>query len=129
MKKLLLACAFLVGISAVSFAQGGGRQQQTPDQQVDRLKTQVTGITDDQAAKIKAIYTAQAASRDSLTKASGDDRAGMREKLMPIRAAYNAKIKAVLTADQQAAFDKIPARGGRGGGGGGNGGGGGGGNR
>ena len=116
-------CSFVVGISAVSFAQGGGRQPQTPDQMVDRLKTQVTGITDDQAAKIKVIYTAQAKSQDSLRAASGDDRQGMREKLMPIRTANNAKIRAILTADQQAAFDKIPAGRGRGGNGGGGGGG------
>lgn len=116
MKKLLLVCAFVVGASAVSFAQGGGRAQQTPAQQLDRLKAAVTGITDDQAAKITAVYTSSAKSMDSLRTA---DPTGMREKMAPMRAASNAKIRAVLTPDQAKQFDALPARGGRGGGGGG----------
>jgi hypothetical protein len=120
MKKLLLVCAFVIGVSAVSFAQG--RQQQTPAQQLDRLKTAVTGITDDQATKITAIYTTSAKSMDSLRTAANGDRDAMREKMMPMRAATNAKIKAVLTADQAKQFDAMPQRG-RGGNGGGGGGG------
>ena len=111
MKKLFFACFFVIGVSAVTFAQGGpgggGRPPQTPEAQLERLKTQVTGITADQETKIKAIYAAQTVRTDSLTKALGDgaDRAVMREKRAPITAATNAKIKAILTADQQKAFD------------------------
>ena len=110
MKKLLLVCLLAVGASAMSFAQGGpgggGRPQQTPEQQLERLKTQITGITDAQSAKLKTIYEAQAKSTDSLSKALGDDRTAMREKRAPITAATNAKIKAVLTADQATAWQK-----------------------
>lgn len=99
-------CAFVLGVSAVSFAQGG--QRRTPAEQVDRLKTQLTGITDDQSKKLLVIYEAQAKSMDSLRTAvgQGGDRAAMMQKRAPITAAYNAKIKAVLTPEQATAFQK-----------------------
>ncbi len=55
MKKLLLVCALVIGVSAVSLAQGGGRR--TPKEQTDQLKEKVAGVTDDQAAKITMIFT------------------------------------------------------------------------
>jgi protein CpxP len=112
MKKLLFVCAFVCGISAVSFAQGGGGRAQTPDAMLDRLKTRamITGITDDQATKIKAIYAVQIKSRDSLTAAMGGagnvDYRAMMPKMQPITDATNAKITAVLTPDQAATFKK-----------------------
>ncbi len=118
MKKLFFACFFVIGVSAVSFAQGG-RPQQTPEQQLERLKTQITGITADQETKLKAVYAAAAVRQDSLIKALGDDRSAMREKMAPLRTAQTAKIKAILTADQQKAYDARPQGGfgGQGGGG------------
>ena len=62
MKKILLVGAFVIGISAFGFAQGF--QQRTPAEQVDQLKTQVTGITDAQATKLKVVYEASTKSRD-----------------------------------------------------------------
>ncbi len=120
MKKLLLLCCILLGITAVSRAQGGGgRPQMSPADQAARLKTSLA-LTDDQTAKITAIYTAQAKSMDSL-RTAGADRAAMQ----PLRAATTAKVKAVLTPDQAAEFDKQQAamrqRGGGGGGAGGGG--------
>jgi protein CpxP len=115
MKKLLLACAFVMGISAISFAQGGQRAPSTPEQRVDRLKLAVTGITDDQATKLKAVYAVQMKSTDSLKTASGitpgvmPDRDAMMafsEKLRPINAAANAKVNAILTSEQAAALKK-----------------------
>jgi protein CpxP len=114
MKKLILMTCLALGISAASFAQGGGRTPQTPDQQLANLKTQVGDLklTADQETKVMAIYKAAAASTDSLTKAGGDMRTGRQ----PIMMAQTTKLKAVLTPEQ---FAKIPPRGGRGGGGGG----------
>ena len=121
MKKLFFACLFVVGASAMSFAQGGpgGGQRGggTPEQQLERLKTQITGITDAQSTKLLAIYAASAKRTDSLRTALGDDRAAYREKSQPITAARSAQIKAVLTADQQKAFDAMPQGRGPGGGG------------
>jgi protein CpxP len=131
MKKLFLICVAVIGISGISRAQGGGggRQQRSPADQAAALKTSLS-LTDDQVTKVTAIYTAQAASRDSVMKASNGDRAGMRTAMMPIQAATTAKIKAILTPDQATEFDKQQAAmRQRGGGGGGNGGGGGGGGK
>jgi len=123
MKKLLLVCCIVVGVSTLSRAQGGGgggRTPQTPEQQTDRLNTAVT-LTDAQKTKVLAIYKMQAASNDSLAKAVTDPQA-MRAARQPIQARYTAAIKALLTPDQVA---KMPAGRGGGGGGGGMGGGGG----
>ena len=110
MKKLLLVCLLAVGASTMSFAQGP--PQRTPAEQLERLKTQITGITDAQGTKILAIYAAQTKSRDSIMAAGGDFSA-----MAPLRTKANASIKAVLTADQQKAFDALPQGRGPGGGG------------
>jgi len=120
MKKLLLICCILIGISTISRAQGGGgRTAQTAEQQVERLKAPL-GLTDEQTVKIRAIYVAQTASRDSLERAGGD-----RSAMRPLMMSVTAKIKAVLTPEQADKFDKLgvgggarPYQGGAGGGGG-----------
>jgi protein CpxP len=109
MKKVLLVGAFILGVSAASFAQGGGRMGGSPDQQVERLKTQITGLTDAQSAKLLVVYQAQAKSRDSLMTALGDDRSAMREKMAPMQAAVTAKLKSILTPEQFTAYEKQQA--------------------
>lgn len=109
MKKLLMVCCFLVSIVSLSRAQGGGgRMQRNPADQAKQLQTAL-GLNDDQTAKITAIYTAQAAKRDSVMKAANGDRAAMRQAMMPMMMATNDKIKAVLTDDQKKAFEKLQA--------------------
>jgi len=108
MKKLLLVALLAIGVSAVSYAQGGF-QRPTPEAQVTTLKTQVTGITDAQAAKILSIYTAQGKKRDSLMAAANGDFQSVGPAMQAMRTETPAKIKAVLTADQQKQFDAIPA--------------------
>lgn len=114
MKKLLLVALLALGTSAMSFAQGP--PQRTPAEQLERLKTQITGITDAQATKITAIYAAQTKTRDSLMAAANGDFATVGPKMQELRTSANAKIKAVLTAEQQKAFDALPQRGPGGGG-------------
>ncbi len=105
MKKFLLICCFLVGITAVSRAQGGG-QRRTPEEQAKQLQTQLK-LTDDQTTKITAIFQAQATKRDSIRTAANGDRQAMMQGMMPIMQDTNNKIKAVLTPDQATAYDKI----------------------
>lgn len=99
MKKMMMICLFLLGISAVSFAQG--RQRMSPEERVKAMKESLK-LTDDQAAKITAIYNAQMKSMDSLRNAGGD----MRSQMRPMMQATNEKVKAILTADQAAAWQK-----------------------
>ncbi len=110
MKKVLLVALLAIGVSAASYAQGGpgggGPFGGTPEQQLERFKTQITGITADQEAKLKVIYAAQAKSMDSLRTAIGDDFQSMFPKMQPIQNKYNAQIKAVLNAEQAKVYQK-----------------------
>ena len=109
MKKLLLVCAFVIGVSAVSFAQGGGRGGfgGTPAQQIDRLKGQVSNLSDDQVAKLTVIYTAQSKTMDSIRTAANGDFSSVRPAIMKMQATTDTKIKAILTPDQNTAYQKV----------------------
>lgn len=100
MKKMMMICLFLLGITAVSHAQG--RRMSTEDR-VKQLKTDLK-LTDDQVAKATVIYDAQTKSIDSLRSAGGD-----RSAFRPIMQATNDKVKAILTPEQAATFDKMMA--------------------
>jgi periplasmic protein CpxP/Spy len=101
MKKIFLVAAFVLGISAVSFAQG----MPSPQEQLDRFKTQVTGITDAQSAKLLVIYQAQAKSMDSLFQSGGEPQT-MFPTMQKMMATNDAKIKTVLTPEQATAYQK-----------------------
>ena len=108
MKKLLLVCAFVVGVSAASFAQngGGGGRRQNPEQMTARLKDSLS-LNADQVTKATAIFTAQVKSQDSLRTANaGGDRAAMRPAQTALRKATTDKIMAILTADQATLYKK-----------------------
>jgi protein CpxP len=100
MRKFLLVCCLFLGITAVSRAQGGG-QRMSPADRAKQLQTQLK-LTDDQTAKVTAIYTAQTTKIDSVRNAGGD-----RTAFRPIMEATNTQIKAILTPDQAAAFQKM----------------------
>lgn len=104
----MLVCCFVIGAVAMSFAQGGGGMRMKPEDQAKRLQTQLK-LNDDQTTKITAIYTAQAAKIDSLMKAANGDFSSLRTTMGPMREATNAKIKALLTDEQKAEFDKQQA--------------------
>ena len=122
MKKFLLMCCILLGISAVSRAQGGGMRM-SPEERAKQLQTQLS-LNDDQTAKVTAIYKTQAAKMDSIRTAANGDRDAMRAAMTPLRQATTTQIMAILTPDQQTAYKKIQdemrARMQQGGGGGGN---------
>ncbi|MDB4927276.1 hypothetical protein [Mucilaginibacter sp.] len=105
MKKLLLVCAFVLGVSAVSLAQG--RQRMTPEQQLASVKTMIAPLTltDDQATKLTAVYTANTKSTDSLRTAVPDRDARMPAQTA-LRTALTAKVNAILTPEQAAALKK-----------------------
>lgn len=106
MKKILMMCCFVLGISAASFAQG--RMQRTPEEQAKNLQTEYK-LTDDQTAKVLAVYTTQAKTRDSIRTAANGDRQAMMQAMRPVMEATNAKLKAILTPEQYAAFEKANA--------------------
>ena len=105
MKKFLLMCCFLLGITAVSRAQGGG-QRMSPEDRAKQMQTQLK-LTDDQTAKVTAILKVQATKMDSVRTAANGDRQAMRSAMMPLMKDTNDKIKAILTPEQATAYDKI----------------------
>ena len=105
MKKFLLMCCFLIGITAVCRAQGGGMRR-SPEDRAKDLQTQLK-LTDDQTTKITAIYKVQATKMDSVRTAANGDRQAMRSAMMPLMKDSNDKIKAILTPEQATAYDKI----------------------
>lgn len=103
MKKILLMCCFLIGISAVSHAQGGGMRK-SPEDRAKDLQTQLK-LNDDQTTKITAIYKEQSTKMDSVRTAANGDRSAMRQAMAPMMKATNDKVKAVLTPEQATAYD------------------------
>lgn len=101
MKKLLLIGAFILGVSAVSFAQG----PPSPEERVAALKTSLA-LNDAQVAKAKVIYDAQGKTMDSLMSGANGDFQSAMPKFVKMMEATNAKIKAILTPEQQPAFQK-----------------------
>jgi protein CpxP len=101
MRKILLTCCLLLGIAAVSRAQGGMRM--SPDDRAKAMQTQYK-LTDDQTAKIVVILKNMAAKRDSLRNAGAD-----RSAMMPLMQTMAMQIKAILTADQWTAYQKAEA--------------------
>ncbi|HVW15524.1 MAG TPA: hypothetical protein VHB54_16950 [Mucilaginibacter sp.] len=100
MKKFLLICCVLLGLTAVSRAQGGGMRR-SPEDRAKQLQTQLK-LTDDQTAKVTVIYRALSAKVDSIRNAGGDF-----SSMRPLMQATNDKIKAILTSDQAAEYDKM----------------------
>lgn len=98
---------FVAGITSLSKAQGGG-QRRSPEEQAKNLQTQLK-LTDDQTAKITSIMKMQVTQRDSLMTASNGDRQAAMQAMRPMMQANTAKIKAILTADQASAYDKMQA--------------------
>lgn len=101
MKKIFLVAAFVLGISAMGFAQG----PPSPEERLAGLKTSLS-LNDAQTAKVKVIVDAQSKSMDSLFSAGNGDFPAMMPKLVKIMEANNGKIKATLTPEQAAIFQK-----------------------
>jgi len=103
MKKIFLVAAFVLGISAMGFAQG----PPSPEERVAQLKTSLS-LTDAQVAKAKVIYEAQGKTMDSLMNVgqNGGDMQSMFPKFTKMMETTNTKIKAILTPEQAPIFQK-----------------------
>jgi protein CpxP len=110
MKKLLVICGLL--FSVVTFAQaqdgqgkgqGGGRRMGNPEERT-KLLAEKLNLSDDQKAKVTAIYVEQGAKMKKLRDSLGDDRQAWRGVMMKSNEAGEAKIEALLNDDQKKAF-------------------------
>lgn len=128
--KLTTSLLVLLSTCALSFAEdakpAGGRRpggrQMDASARADRMKTEL-GLTDDQAAKVKAVYEKnQAKNADELKKLREDTTTPREEKAKKYRelfASTEEEIKAILTPEQQTKLKEVQekrrAQGGRGG--------------
>ncbi|MGA0920783.1 MAG: Spy/CpxP family protein refolding chaperone [Gemmatimonadaceae bacterium] len=114
-----LMVAVLVMVASMAQAQGGppggmgggmgggrpgGMGQGGMARQNEMLYKGIT-LTDTQKAKIDSIQAAGRATMQGMMQ-SGADMATMRDQMMAMRQAQNTAIRNVLTAEQQAQFDK-----------------------
>lgn len=110
MKKIsLLLTALFFAVLFVN-AQPGG-QQSTPEERAKRQVEQLTtalSLNKDQAAKVEAISLKYGKQQGELFQSMGQggDREAMREKMTAIREAQTKEIKAILTPEQSAKYDK-----------------------
>ena len=112
-----LAAALCVGITSVAAAQGTEPPQQGQGQGEMRRGGGMGGmllkdinLTDAQKAQVKAIREKYAPQQLALRKAvqatGGPPDEATRAKIADLQSKQAAEIRAVLTADQQATFDK-----------------------
>ena len=100
----MMICALVFSVVTYANAQQGGgtpaeRAQKMADRLADKLK-----LSDDQKAKVATIYVDQAAAMTKIREEAGDDKAAAREKSMKLRKENDAKVNALLTDDQKAAY-------------------------
>jgi len=131
-RMAVLGAALVFSVTTIASAQGGGGQGRGAGRanQIARLMTDITVSADVQARidTIAAKYQKQ--QREMMTAAGGGGGGGgmrlddaARTKMMELNAKRNAEVRALLTSEQQAQFDKnvaaAPVGGRRGNGGGG----------
>jgi len=99
-KFLILLGALSLGLAVPSVQAHGDHSAggNTPEARANRLE-EALGLTEEQAKKIEAIYTEEAAALKTLRDKKLDPKV-QREEIKTVRAAYLVKVKAVLTPEQ-----------------------------
>lgn len=98
MRRLIFAIAMLAGMNFAAHAQSND-----PASRAAALKTSLS-LTDDQTAKVTAIYQAENVSMDSLKKTDKGDYGAMMKKMAPIILSSNDKIMLILKPEQAQIF-------------------------
>ena len=80
----------------------------SPEERLKRM-TEALNLTADQQAKIKSLMESEKAQMDKLRDDSSLEQDARRESAMKIRQETHVSVRAILTADQQAKFDKQQA--------------------
>jgi len=119
-KMLAMVAVMFVAVSTVAKAQdaqqqgrrGGGRGPNVVSILKDSLH-----VSDAVAAKADSIVKDFAAKQTELRNSANGDMQSVMPKMQELRAAQTAAIKALLTDEQKAAYDKLMPAGGRRGGG------------
>jgi len=105
MKKILLICCLVIGITAAR-AQGTHPTMGTPEEKAKALKKELK-LTDKQTEKIAAIYKESTEKFEKIKKEEHGNTDKMVVAVRPLREATVKKIKAVLTPAQAAKYEKL----------------------
>lgn len=100
--------ALLLAVGAVAArAQGGGSPQGQAGRRPDRLLDNMM-LTESQKSKIEGITRKYQPEMQAIVESmnGGGDRGDARQKMFALREKMQPEIRAVLTPDQQAIFDK-----------------------
>jgi protein CpxP len=105
MKKILLICCLLIGISSAAFAQKPATTTD-PTEKAKGLQKELK-LTDDQTTKIAAIYKESSEKFDKIKKDAGGNTNKMLVAIRPLRTETIKKIKAELNPSQKVKYDKL----------------------
>jgi protein CpxP len=105
MKKILLVCCLLIGLTSVNYAQTG-HPTTDPAEKAKGLQKQLK-LSDAQTSKIAAIYKESSEKFEKIKKDENGNTNKMTEAIKPLRAATIKKIKAILTPTQKVKYDKL----------------------
>lgn len=112
MKKLLMICGLLFSVITFAHAQDGGRQKMTP---AERAQRSVDGLSkklnlnEDQKTKATAIFLDQANAMEKARADGNTDKDARRAAMMKLSEDTDAKIGAILTADQKKDYETYKA--------------------
>ncbi|MEO6632428.1 MAG: hypothetical protein ABIN13_11915 [Mucilaginibacter sp.] len=105
MKKLVLAVAFVLGVSCMANAQHMSKK--SPEERAAHITKALTkrlSLTQEQATQVNAMFLTQATRMDSLKNASPADKDGRHLAARSIRLATKKQVFAVLTDEQKTKF-------------------------
>lgn len=118
-RMAMMAAVMFLAVASVGQAQGGGGGGGRGNNRLDGILKDSLKVSDAILAKADSIQKKYAEERAPLMQAARGGDADARTKMTELTTKQTADIKALLTADQAAQFDKImaamPRRGGGGG--------------
>lgn len=106
MRKILLLCCLVAGISTAGISQAKNANTTDPEVKAKQLQKQLK-LTDDQTKKVTAIYDDSAKKYAKIKADNHGDTNKMLVDIKPLRASTITKIKAVLTPKQSAEYDEL----------------------
>jgi len=115
LKRLTLAFLLTAGLSSTALladpaAEHADKAEKKPRvSRVEKLNAELT-LTDDQKTQIAAIHKEENAALKIISEDKSLDRPAKVAKNKEIRAAHAAKIRALLTTEQQTKFDALTAK-------------------
>jgi protein CpxP len=108
-RTVALAAAMFAAVTTVAKAQGGGGGRgNRPNPTLTVLKDSLK-VSDAVFAKADSIVKAYGAKNAELRASANGDMASVAPKMAELRTQQTSDIKALLTDEQKAAFDKIMA--------------------